>query len=541
MKRTKRHQYIRPHLIPIIAVLCLLPLIVYGKVMVFDTSKLSWYTQDTTYMVDIFNYYKSVLLIITGSTMCLIISYRYYKGKRQLKVTPLIIVGTYILIVVLSTLFSQNPSFALKGYENHLEHMTVLIAYMMVFIYTAEVVKTTEQITTLTNFWMVSILSLTCIGITQFIGVDFYRTELGLTLMLPPGLKEQISDVKFTLWGDNLIYQSLFHYNYVSFYSAMSTPYFLTLLITDVNKRRKIIYGAIVFMLLFNLLASQGRNGLVGLALGCLTIIVFYPKKVLFNRYALGSIVVVIVSSLLVLMLTDTIYERRLTSVFTGITTTVDYPLNGITTDGNHIHVDHDNFQLTITNDPGTGQLLFYADPTLTTQLNVEQTLDGYTIISEDTQYDYNLVTVSEATYNNTNLLILTIDGNDWHFGFFPDNIQYLNSYGSFDHIATADAIGFQGREQWGSKRGYIWSRTIPIILERPLLGAGPDNYVIAFPQNDYVGKSNAYGYESRTIVVDKPHNIFLNYATNTGIPSLMVILALLLLLIVNTFHVSKS
>jgi O-antigen ligase len=86
-------------------------------------------------------------------------------------------------------------------------------------------------------------------------------------------------------------------------------------------------------------------------------------------------------------------------------------------------------------------------------------------------------------------------------------------------------SIGFDGLEHWGSGRGYIWSRSLPIALSRPVIGTGPDTYALVFPQDDVVGKlkfmANPY------IVVDKPHNMYLQMAINTGILSLLAYLAI--------------
>ena len=84
---------------------------------------------------------------------------------------------------------------------------------------------------------------------------------------------------------------------------------------------------------------------------------------------------------------------------------------------------------------------------------------------------------------------------------------------------------GFEGRERLGSSRGYIWSRSIPMLKDTLFLGYGADMYAIYFPQDDFVGKLKAWG--SATKIVDKPHNMYLQWALNTGLPSLLAILVL--------------
>ena len=71
------------------------------------------------------------------------------------------------------------------------------------------------------------------------------------------------------------------------------------------------------------------------------------------------------------------------------------------------------------------------------------------------------------------------------------------------------------GYELRGSKRIYIWSRTIPKLKKTGFLGGGPDTYSLIFPQEDNFGKQIAYGNPS--MIVDKPHNLYLQMLINMG------------------------
>ncbi|MBU3812642.1 MAG: O-antigen ligase family protein, partial [Candidatus Niameybacter stercoravium] len=97
-------------------------------------------------------------------------------------------------------------------------------------------------------------------------------------------------------------------------------------------------------------------------------------------------------------------------------------------------------------------------------------------------------------------------------------------------------SIGFRGKERLGSARGYIWSRTLPLIKERPLLGYGPDAFAFAFPQNDLLGKW--YAYRTPNMTVDKPHNLYLQIAVNQGLIALVAFLVLVGAYIINAIKV---
>lgn len=82
---------------------------------------------------------------------------------------------------------------------------------------------------------------------------------------------------------------------------------------------------------------------------------------------------------------------------------------------------------------------------------------------------------------------------------------------------------GFEGRENLGSNRGYIWSRSLPMLKDTILTGYGPDTYGLYFPQYDNVGKLIAFNTTRK--IVDKPHNMYLQVGINTGVISLIALL----------------
>jgi O-antigen ligase len=92
------------------------------------------------------------------------------------------------------------------------------------------------------------------------------------------------------------------------------------------------------------------------------------------------------------------------------------------------------------------------------------------------------------------------------------------------------------GYERFGSSRGYIWSRSIPMLKETLIAGTGPDTFPMAFPQYDYVGKLNSF--TSHRIIIDKPHNMYLQIGINTGVLSLLSLLTVFVMYTIDSFRV---
>jgi hypothetical protein len=93
--------------------------------------------------------------------------------------------------------------------------------------------------------------------------------------------------------------------------------------------------------------------------------------------------------------------------------------------------------------------------------------------------------------------------------------------------MRKAASWGFKDRERLATNRGYLWSRTIPLLKDSIFLGNGSDTFALCFPQQDYVAKLKYYA--NPYMIADKPHNMYLQIAMNTGIVSLLSVLVIFL------------
>lgn len=121
----------------------------------------------------------------------------------------------------------------------------------------------------------VSMAVLCVLGLTQALGHDFFRTEIGKRLMTPRSWWGELDSLNFT-FEHNEIYQTVYNINYVSFYLALIIPIFALVMIYALNNFRQSKKTAAVGVLLvilmaglvFNLGGSKSMGGVVGLA-GC--------------------------------------------------------------------------------------------------------------------------------------------------------------------------------------------------------------------------------------------------------------------------------
>lgn len=100
---------------------------------------------------------------------------------------------------------------------------------------------------------------------------------------------------------------------------------------------------------------------------------------------------------------------------------------------------------------------------------------------------------------------------------------EYVSVYGKTDKLTDAEAA-FQGGQRFLTGRGYIWSRTLPLIKNHVLLGTGPDTFMLVFPQNDYAAKARLGGDFYRNILTNA-HSLYLQMAVQNGVPALLCLL----------------
>ena len=106
---------------------------------------------------------------------------------------------------------------------------------------------------------------------------------------------------------------------------------------------------------------------------------------------------------------------------------------------------------------------------------------------------------------------------------------KYINHAGKIiDPNEKVKVLFGNGKEELLTSRIYIWARTIPKIFEKPLFGYGPDTFEVVFPNNDYIGLYRAY--DTTNMIVDKPHNTYIQIAINIGIIALILSIILMLI-----------
>lgn len=521
-------------------------------------------------LVDFFSYYKMVAILTCAIIVLIILAYRLFSQtfaiKRSVVYIPMII---YSVMVLISYFASDYKVFAWLGWNDRFEGTAVLLSYMLLLFYVINSINTEKAVKWVLYPLGVSSAILGLLGLSQALNKDFFRTSIGQKLIVSNTITADGSKVwdlidqaiaagkpylDFTFKHQE-IYQTVYNINYVSFYLTLLIPIFGLLFIYAVIKGKeeklsiKIMWGALFALLLYNLIGSASSGGYFGMAVVVLLALLLLNKKILNWWKPLSALIII------ALLIGGITYERWLpevsntfkvmhTETATAETekqgTTTQGHLDFLKTEGNNILLSYNNQAVTFVTNPEKPMALHCTDAK-----GNEITLQPQLANSSYSSYQFDNPQLKDITVhfaqdkNNNVYTTLNISGLDWYFMPTDDGVKYISGLGKITTIAQAPAIGWKDNQGFGSGRGYIWSRTIPMMKSTVLIGHGADTYCIYFPQNDYVGKYNSGTFTTvRDIIVDKPHNMYMGMWIGTGGISVFAFLALMILYALQSIQV---
>ncbi|MDR3295703.1 MAG: O-antigen ligase family protein [Clostridiales Family XIII bacterium] len=384
------------------------------------------------------------------------------------------------------------------------------------------------------------------------------------------------------------IYQTVYNINYVSFYLTLLIPLFGMLFIREQKPLKKTLWGILLLLILVNLIGSASSGGFLGMFFVVLVALVVLNKRLL---KWWKSVLIVLLITAAVAGVTQERWLPEITNAVSGalnVSSQSDGPglpdvpeaapdataaaetpaasdspaasetppaapayLDYFVNEGNTIRFSVNGNEAVITTDKEDPYNLAVADSDgnelalidNAIQLSAEPGAPKNPAFSiEDPRFD--AVRLIPATAQNditaeiTYYCLVKLENDDktWPFALTDEGTFYHNDLGNLVRLEKIPAIGWSGNLGFGSGRGYIWSRTLPLMKETLFIGHGADTFILYFPHQDYVGKYNA-GWNIN-LVVDKPHNLYMGSFVGTGGLSVLALLVLWLIYIVQSFRI---
>lgn len=507
-------------LIPLVLVLLILPVISYLHLYDPELSGYDWFP-NTNLSTDLFLYCKSIVFIALSTIMLIQVVYRSIKDRKFVAPKIYLPLAIYAVLAFLSCAFSSYRNFAFNGSYEQFESFWVLLGYCITAYYAYLMVQDEDDLRFLMRFFVAGIVLSTLIGLSQAAGHNFWFTSFGKMLRIPANLRDSVETS--AAFENNRVYMSLYNPNYVGLYCVLIIPILLMLAFPEKSTKsaklppaaRTALYLVLAAALAFCLVMSGAKNGLLALGIALLFSIIFLMFRYR-KRWYLSLGALVCLGALF--FLADSLLGHGITNALKSIVSAEKtvYDLQDIAFDGDNVTITYKGNPLIIS---------LHTDKTFTIQ-----DADGNTPAMENTEDQTYLLTDSRFSPMSISFLLVgdrlgigvTCQNTTWYFCHNGEQVVFLSPAGKWCTFEAAPSAVFTGHEAFFTGRGYIWSRTIPLLKNYLFLGSGADTFTLIFPNNDFVGKYNS-SFSGQ--IITKPHSMYLQIFVQTGMLSLIAVL----------------
>lgn len=530
---------------PVAFILGIIPLIVRLALIQLDHTGFSiWGASEVT---DLFSQEKSFYLIIFSIILIVIslISFKTIFIKKDKTVNIIVIASiVFLAFTLLSTIFSEYKQVSLWGVYDRAEGFITILCYIVLFIYSIYTFKNTENFKYIIIPIVILVFINSFLGIFQYIGEDLLKTNVGKAIVIPGKYENYIRDISL-LYEKGKLYGTLFHYNYVGSFVAIVLPILLGyFIVEDYYIGRKLMAGLAFLGSLWLLFGSTSRAGIMGVfASTIFAIIIFWKKLVPKWKPILIFFISIFVIVIGINFASKGAIFQRIPSLLSDSlsifknTNDFDYkehvPVKDI------IHTSEGTVEVVLPNDSlkisyENNDFIFKNSKDKTIQYTQNNNLLK-TTVKPFTSISFKIGAISSSSAKKDALLLNINEQSMFLFKLKDDNSIHLTNMNTGEDmdLEYPETFGFKGKEKLGSARGYIWSRSIPLLKNTLLLGYGPDTFVYKFPKNDFIGKY--YAYDTPNMLVDKPHNLYLQIALNEGLIALLAFITVIMVYIVDS------
>ena len=489
-------------LIPLLIILGVVPWIVRLKVMptpIGTIDYLAFPLGENNF--DFFSYYKAIAIVLF-STLGIIL---FFIKKEIIQTKYYLLLILMGILANISTVFSPFTSIVLKGMGDRYEGIFVWLSYLIITFLTINLVKGKREIKILLGGAFVGIIIVSLIGGFQFFGLDLFKGPLGKFILLPKELWDQFNTLNFK-YDKYIIYSTYFNPNYGGSLMVMFLFFAMLIFLSVRGKLYNILSYLFYILILINWLGCRSRAGFLAGQFTLILFVFFYRKKI---KEKYKKILLMIVTAVMVGILMNIFSQNSLgKKLYDTESSKYNHMREMVLTTPTNLQITTDISKLNIVLE---GQKLIFKDGN--NKLLKSKFIDGNYIFDSKDELLYSNYKIEKKA---DDYYVIHYDHFNYPLILRNNTFKTIGFQGRISDIYTADRVKFMdGYETKGSSRIYIWSRTIPKLKNTGYLGGGPDTFSLIFPQNDNFGK--AIGYGNPSMIVDKPHNMYLQILINMG------------------------
>lgn len=536
-------------LLPLFLASWLTPLVVITHDYMIDFTDFDWFSNTPIDTIDTFEYGKGIFVSVMGVLGLVVLLYMlcikkglHFRAGKSKKIFIVLIL--YLVPLILSSIFGNDFQLATRGGGYGQWQTTwVQISYIILFLLAYLLLTDEKQIFNLVKGIYITVILLTILGVLQTAGINPLKWDwlqnIITTFSEYDGfsLSEHISDVILTFPNPN----------YVGSYVAIVFPIITMFIFVDYGKFHILnVVNHIVSLLVCCglLIIAIGSDSLVSilsviLSMGMALIFILSRYTTVFKKgeniykkvFTISGLILFITAFIIVI--TNQSMMKKIANSFLGEEDTRSVK-NIITQEDKIEIIKRDGNVLVlkpIVNDKN--QIINYdAYDDNKKKIEMKWYVKTGDFIAEDDRF--NMLSVSSHKYMIDNSMyegfILTdMEPNNisWIFVFKDNALLYYTPFGKTIKLHEVESFGFHNHENMANRRGYIWSRTIPMMKEYFFIGAGPNSFITAFPNEDFVGSKRV---GNTTALIDKSHNTYLQiFIQNGGISAIAYMILLLL------------
>ncbi len=539
------------------AIIGFVPLVTYLRLVEYEGVTAQLLGGKT--VADYFTFYKMAwTLILTGAGLLWFIVFRRAESCFYNKSIVI-----YAASTVLAAVFAPFTEIALWGDPQRHEGLFVHLAYMAIVFLFLNLTDNLKFLRRILGVFLVSSAILSLIGALQFFGHDYFIGPYGTGFLLPRRIAEVVAtDSLFnrSVNGLRTIYLTFGNGNYTGIYMSMLFPLTLALFLgfSGTGKFFLLFLNALVYV---NLLGSNARAAMGASAIaGLLTVLLFRHRLWAARKYiALLVLIYVIVPFVMdAYTLRNDLPRFFSTSVGRPVysPSSIHGQFKDLKIDGSDATLVFDNYRLQLKY--REGYLEFYDNNNELQPAQFVKTANAssaagtpYQGSTRDKAFVSTEVEPSNKNAGDANSAVLSYrvlfppgrlpgfiihawpemsvvevgrGGNSVRLAHTDKGFKLVSFTGKFVDAEEVEAWGFKDREGFASGRGYIWSRSLPLLKQTLLIGFGPDTFMFHFPNHDYLGKLRHWAGGLK-MVLEKPHNLYLQIAINIGVIALIAML----------------
>ena len=451
---------------------------------------------------------------------------------------PLILVGAYALLLIISGIFSENHELVLMGVVKHYEGLLGVLGYLVIFLAAINYFCDTKSLEFFSWAMITTTLACAVFGIMEYMGNPLQESDFFAHLIAPAEKYELASTLHST---SNNVHITFFNSNYLGSFCGLMFPLTLALGLGSKNIVRK-IYGLLSAAgIAVCAVLSNSSGGLYSVAASAAILLIIYIVYWCRGNIAripsligFGCVAVVLAVGFVYMLNNNENFSARFEEVInngSGKKVTVEekranlakkhYVLKEIRQEGSDLVLDDYSGSSITVSLKGSDELEFFDTEGSVLATSVDK--NKYYRFKDERYKNCKFRYTSESK-----LLIglgyskdLTFKYEDDKFKPFVHGMYTQDTINSYKGPAffKKDLSAFTGRY-------FIWGATISVLDDCLLIGKGSGNFVTVFPQYDYASLLEVY--KTPAMVVNKPHNWYLGVAVDSGVVSLLVLLTLL-------------